>query len=158
MYGPKQPAGVRSWQITERSCRGVNHDYSNKWSPTMSLLVGGLGYGSSMPDGSSAGPSIFWLWEVDLNAKSLRGERGVNFSVHGRVSEVSTLSGRNPWEVFESDPPYLLGWVRELQVSNSGRSLEFQSLDLDFTLPMTPRGVKSPSNWCLVSIQIILRR
>jgi len=125
MHELKQLAGDCSWQITKKPCCGVKHEYSNKWSPTMGLP----------------------------NAKSLREERGLNFAVHGRVNEVTTLSDPHIWEVLEPDPSYWLGWVRELRVSHSGRTPEYQSSDSNFTLPKIPRGFKSPSDWWLVSIK-----
>jgi len=76
--GPSSCRVSVAGQITERPCRKVNHEYSNKWSPTMSLLSDGLGYGPNLPDGPSAGHFIFWQGGV--------GPRMLNLSVVGESS------------------------------------------------------------------------
>jgi len=92
MHGPKQPYGVRRWRLTECPCRGDSHEYSNKWSATMGLPSGGLGYGPCLSDGPSAEHCISWLGGDELRVLNPSEKNGSVRS--GRWCR--TLSGRNP--------------------------------------------------------------
>jgi len=120
---PHAPAGVRSWQITERPCRGVNHEYSNKCSPTMGLLAGGLRYGPSLTVGLS-NPSSGWGVR-NLECKIPPLKESVALGVLYKVEQMRCLFCRveTYGRCFT-----ILAWVGEkTQVSHLCRTLESQS-------------------------------